>query len=724
MLERLSAWLRPVRRDWRRALVVFAAMPLIALFASKVATLNEFPGVILISAGLLAAYYAGPLVAVLASVEGILLVVLFGGLPNGHRISPAGVFFGLVVIAAAGLGLSRTLAREREAREALAESEDRYRRLLDASFDAVVLTIDGRIVEANEGFDRLAGLAPGGSVGRGLLDFVAPESVDLVLGNVAVRSTEPIEVTWVPEDGRRLIVRMLAQIVTYEGQEARLRAITDVTDLRRAEADRAAVQQRYQALFESAAVGVTLSTVDGVYLEANDHFCALLGRPREGVVGRHFSEFAVLDGEGRPDVREAIVSGAPGPFGFEATLLDAGAREVPVRVNVSVVRSERGKPLYTVTVVESIAEQRLLELQVRQTQKMEAVGQLAGGIAHDFNNLLTVIGGNVLLLGMTDLPDDAREHVDEIAAAADRAGALTRQLLSFSRMREPKLEPVDLNPVIARVQGLLGRLIGADVRIETALTNEPAQVHADPAQVEQVLINLALNARDAMPEGGVLSISTERDGRSVLLRVADTGVGMDATTCERIFEPFFTTKPAGEGTGLGLTNVYSIVVQTGGDVAVESRVGAGTTFTIALPAVAAQVDPEADPPAVADAPVATGRVLFVDDEAAVRRVARAALQRAGHEPVVAASGAEALELLAAGQAIDLLVTDLSMPGMNGLELAERVRELQPGLAVLYVSGYSDKFLGARADGPPVDVLEKPFSPVVLAERVSRALAAR
>jgi len=721
---RLSAWLRPVRTEWRRAFLVFALMPVVAVVAARLTIVNQFPGVILISGGLLAAYFAGPAVAVIASVEGILIVVLIGGLPNQH-ISPFGVVFGLAVIAGAGVGLSRTLRREREARAALEASDERYRRLLDASFDAVVLTVDGRIVEANEGFDRLAGLPPGASAGRGILEFIAPESVDLVLGSVSLRSTEPIEVTWTPADGRRLIVRMLAQTVTYRGQEARLRAITDVTDLRRAEADRAAVQQRYQALFESAAVGVTLATIDGVYLEANDHFCSMIGRPREAVVGHHFSEFAQLDERGQPDVREEILAGQPGPFGFEAMLLDADGREVPTRVNVAVVRSERGRPLYTVTVLESIAEQRLLELQVRQTQKMEAVGQLAGGIAHDFNNLLTVIGGNVLLLGMTELPDEAREHVDEIAAAADRAGALTRQLLSFSRAREPRLEPVDLNPVIARVHGLLGRLIGADIRIETTLAPRPARVQADPAQLEQVLINLALNARDAMPEGGTLSIGTEHAGHSVLLRVADTGIGMDAGTSERIFEPFFTTKGVGEGTGLGLTNVYSIVVQAGGDIAVESEPGAGTVFTIALPALDQAADPAPARPAPAEPPAATGRVLFVDDEAAVRRVAQAALQRAGHEPVVAASGAEALELLAAGPPVDLLVTDLSMPGMNGLELVERVRELHPGLAVLYVSGYADKLLGSsRSDDPGVDVLEKPFSPVVLAERVSRALAAR
>jgi signal transduction histidine kinase len=424
---------------------------------------------------------------------------------------------------------------------------------------------------------------------------------------------------------------------------------------------------------------------------------------------------------GDPEVLEAIMRGESGPFTFESSLHRVDGDDVPVRVSVAVVRDDAGEPLYSVTVLESIAEQRRLERQVRQTQKMEAVGQLAGGIAHDFNNLLTVIGGNVLLLGSSDLAPEAREHLEEISVAANRASALTRQLLSFSRAREPNTSDVDLNAVVGEVEGLLRRLIRADVEVDVVLEDGLPTVRTDRGQLEQVLINLAVNARDAMPDGGRLTIGTGRHDGDVLLRVRDTGIGMDELTRERIFEPFFTTKPPGEGTGLGLTNVYGLVVQSGGTIAVDSELGAGTTFTLAFPsadrAPLVVVDRDDAVPVASSTP---GRVLFVDDEASVRRLAGAALARAGHDPVLAASGEEALELLGSDQEFNLLVTDLSMPGMTGIELAHEAQELRPGLPVLYVSGYAGGF-GDEVAG--ADVLEKPFSPAVLADRVAQALTA-
>ncbi len=518
MLDRARAWLEPVRWDWRRAAVVLVLEGLIAFAGTQVGVLDQFPGVILIGMALCAAAYAGPLVALAGTLEAIAIVDAFGGLANGRSFTLVGVLVGVVVVTIAGFGLSGVLDRERE-------SEERYRMLLEASFDAVVLTRDGVILEANEGFGRLAGLEPGATIGRDLLDFVAPESVDDVRTYMASGRSQPVEVNWVTAQGERRVVRGIGQPVRYEGRPARLGAIVDITEAKRAERERAAADQRFRALFESAAVAVTLSSIDGVYVEANDVFCALLKRPREEVLGRHFSEFAALDRDGKPNVRDDILAGAPGPFAFEATLVDADAIQVPVRINVAVVRDDLGEPLYTVTVLESIAEQRLLELQVRQTQKMEAIGQLAGGIAHDFNNLLTVIGGNVLLLGMAKLPAEAEEHVREISNAADRASALTKQLLTFSRAREPSPEAVDVNAIIGNVEGLLVRLIGAGVAIETSLQGELPTVRADAMQLEQVLINLALNARDAMPDGGRLTIETELTGRSVVLRVGDTGVG-------------------------------------------------------------------------------------------------------------------------------------------------------------------------------------------------------
>ena len=283
---------------------------------------------------------------------------------------------------------------------------------------------------------------------------------------------------------------------------------------------------------------------------------------------------------------------------------------------------------------------------------------------------------------------------------------------------------VDVNRVIDDLQQLLRRLLGPSIEIELALDLAVQHALTDEQQLEQVLINLAVNARDAMPDGGRLTIATEDAGDAVLLRVADTGIGMDDATRQRIFEPFFTTKDAGEGTGLGLSTVYGIVSQSGGEIQVDTAPGAGAAFTVTLPA-AAGVEDDAE---LTRAPVSggrTGRVLLVDDEAGVRKVAGRALARAGHELVVAGSGQEALDVLDGGQPIDLLITDLAMPGMNGIELAQRVHARHPELPVLYISGYSDEVLATvRAGDEALDVLEKPFTPATLAARVASVLSHR
>jgi CheY-like chemotaxis protein len=370
------------------------------------------------------------------------------------------------------------------------------------------------------------------------------------------------------------------------------------------------------------------------------------------------------------------------------------------------------------------AEWRRVEEEVRQKQKMEAIAQLAGGIAHDFNNLLTVIGGNVLLLTSGDLTDEERAYAREISDAAERAGVLTRQLLEFSRKRRMELHPLDLNEALESAEQTLRRLLGAAVEVVVVLERPLPLVLGDAGRVEQILLNLALNAGEAMPEGGTLTITTDVAGGSVRLTVVDTGVGMDEETRERVFEPFFTTKRAGEGTGLGLTTVYGIVRQFGGEIRIDSEVGRGTTIVVTLPAVAGSAPAAERLPVSEPAAVRTGRILVVDDEPAVRRVAGKALTRAGHEALAAGSGLEALELLASGQVVDLLITDLVMPGMDGVELAERACVERPGLPVLFMSGYAGR-LPAAAQGAvrPAELLEKPFTPEALVAVVAKTLSA-
>jgi two-component system cell cycle sensor histidine kinase/response regulator CckA len=711
-----------IRFEWRSALPAILVQPLMALVVAKVPLVSQFPGLVFVVDALLASYYAGAVVGIVASAE----VVFIGGAIGIHpkpALNVVNLTAAFLIAAVGGVVISRLFMRERTIRKEAAESEVRYRRLLEATFDAVVLSADGAIVQVSSGFERLWGYSPEDAVGHSLLEFIAPSSRSKVSERLSSRTDEPIELEIVTSEGEERTIRVVAQNVDYRGRPARLAAITDVTMEMEAAQERVAAEQRYRALFEAVPVGVTLATIDGVYLEANSVYCELVGRSRDKIVGHHFTEFTDPLTNRDPDILEAVRRGESGPFEFETAITAPSGTATPVRVGIAVVRDDDGTPLYSVTVNESIAERRELEAQIRQQQKMDAIGRLASGIAHDFNNLLTVIGGNVLLLGSSELAAEARRRVDEIGTAAERAGQLTRQLLTFSRSREPSYDELDLNELVQEVvDGMLRRLIGANVEVQTVISPAPLPLLADGVELEQVLINLAVNARDAMPNGGTLTIGTGRTADSVLLRVSDTGTGMDEGTRERIFEPFFTTKPRGEGTGLGLANVYGIVARMGGTIAVDSTPGEGTTFTVTTPASVTARPEEGTSSDVQGGTARVARVLVVDDEEAVRRVAGATLSRAGHEPILAADGNEALGLLTERAPIDLLITDLEMPGMNGLELAKLARATCPGLGVLFISGYPDRVLSTATDTGAIDLLEKPFSPMILLERVARALA--
>ena len=379
-----------------------------------------------------------------------------------------------------------------------------------------------------------------------------------------------------------------------------------------------------------------------------------------------------------------------------------------------------------------VTEQRHLEDQLRQSQKIEAVGQLAGGIAHDFNNLLTIIKGNVEL-ALHQLPGGVslRNDLEQIAQAASRAALLTRQLLAFSRKQVLTPAVLDLNEVVADAERMLRRVIGEDIAFNTQLAPAVSRVTADRGQLEQVLVNLVVNARDAMPSGGVLTVATADvslsaseaatrgilPGAYVTIRVRDTGVGMDEATRSRIFEPFFTTKPVGRGTGLGLAMVYGVVHQSGGFVSVDSAPGAGSTFTVFLPRTAL-IQPTGHTPA--SGPIVRGSetILLVEDEDEVRAVARRVLSEAGYTVLEAANAAEAIDVFdRAPQSVSMLVSDVVMPGLNGHELSQILRHRVPQLPTLFVSGYS---FDARGDLEELDdssFLPKPYDPAELARRV-------
>ena len=386
-------------------------------------------------------------------------------------------------------------------------------------------------------------------------------------------------------------------------------------------------------------------------------------------------------------------------------------------------------------VAQDVSERLLLEGQLRQAQKMEAIGRLAGGVAHDFNNLLMVIKGHTeLLLNVLPPADHVTRKVEQIDRSADRAAALTRQLLAFSRMQVLQPRAINLNSVVQEMANLIPRLIGEDIELVVRSSADLGTIRADASQMEQIIMNLAVNSRDAMPKGGRFTIETSnveldnlyraahpvvQPGKYVLLAVSDTGTGMDAETQAHIFEPFFTTKEQGKGTGLGLATVYGVVKQSGGFIWVYSELGRGTTFKIYLP----RVDGPAASIPVVHIPSSLARgtetVLLAEDEQDVREVAREFLESAGYTVLEAAGGAEALEVSAAHAGpIDLLITDMVMPGISGQELARKMRALREGIRVIYMSGYSEHAAGeaAKCDAAAM-VLTKPFSRAVLLRTV-------
>jgi len=412
-----------------------------------------------------------------------------------------------------------------------------------------------------------------------------------------------------------------------------------------------------------------------------------------------------------------------------------------VRSRTSPVREPSGEVHRIVGVAEDVTDLRAIEQQLQQAQKMEAVGTLAGGVAHDFNNLLTAITGYTDLV-LEDLPpgDPRREDLQEVRKAADRAAALTRQLLAFSRRQVLQPRVLDINEVVTGTEKLLRRIIGEDVVLETRLGADLPGVHADAGQLEQVIVNLAVNARDAMPNGGRLTIETgvaELDatyaasrpevhpGRYVLLALTDTGHGMSPETQSHIFEPFFTTKGPGKGTGLGLATVYGIVKQSEGHVAAYSEVGRGTTMKVYLPGRDVRVERAAPAAAEAAPPSGTETILLVEDEEGVLKLAQEVLARNGYAVLVARDGAEAVARCHthAGE-IHLMVTDVVMPGMGGPESASTVKCLRPGMKVLFMSGYADRAIAEhRVLDPGMPYLQKPFTPAALARKVRDVLDA-
>ena len=627
---------------------------------------------------------------------------------------------------------------------ALLASQQRVNRLLESNIIGILFTDrGGRVVEANDAFLQMVGYTRDDVVsGQVRWNLMTPPAY----WDANARATEQLESSGVAVAREQEFIRKDGNCVSVLVGAARLDAATgdsiafvlDLTELRRAQGEHRRSEARYRRFFEEDLAGAYITTPDGRLLECNLAFARILGfgSPQEAQARGIASLYP--DAEVRRAMLQRLE--AEGKISDEEVVLQRvdGSR---VHAIETVVGSfDAGGGLTEITgYVFDVSERRKAEDQLRQAQKMDAIGQLAGGVAHDFNNLLGVITGYAGLLAKALPPEDkAKSHVAAIQSAADRAASLTRQLLAFSRKQILQQKVVDLNEIVAGMESLIGRLIGEDIELVKVRASRAAFVRADPSQLEQILLNLAVNARDAMPHGGSLTIETElvdldaayvqahraaRPGRYAMLAVSDTGVGMDAEVQARIFEPFFTTKEPGTGTGLGLSTVYGIVKQSGGYVWLYSEQGRGATFKVYLPRVEEGSDPAGAPLAPAPAPRGSETVLLVEDEAMLRELIEESLATNGYRVLSAKHGADALGIAERHEGpIHLLLTDAIMPGMSGRELATHVAEIRGGIKILYMSGYTDDAVvrhGVLA--AEVAFLQKPFTPDALARKVRNVL---
>jgi two-component system, cell cycle sensor histidine kinase and response regulator CckA len=643
--------------------------------------------------------------------------------------------------------------RDRLASEqALEASELRYRSIFWHNPGlAYEFATDGTVMQINPAAERLLELDSSALAGRPFAVIVAPEHRDeaaALFAEVLEGRAREYELEVMTRSGERRTVRGVSIPVMTGDQVTSVFGVgLDVTEETRTKRE-LEVQRRYFAeLFDASPEAIVLLDAGGEIRQVNSEFIRLFGYTREEAVGATLDDLIVPDDQ-REDAAELGRLTVEGKL-TRAELVRRRKDGTPVDVSLLArLIHIPGQPLHLYAIYRDITDQREAERKLREreedlrhAQRLEAVGKLAGGVAHDFNNLLTVINGHARFV-LSALAEDhpGRPDLEEVERAGLRAAALTQQLLAFSRRQVLRPEVLNLNGVVREMERMLRRLIGSHIRLVTGLRAQPAAVLADRGQLEQVVMNLVVNARDAMPGGGTLTIATDtteldpldpeldnwqtEPGSYVRLVVADTGAGMTPEILDRIFDPFFTTKERGKGTGLGLATVFGIVKQSGGHVTAESN-GEGSRFSVYLRAASADEIAAAEPgdASITRRTVPGRTVLVAEDEDSVRKLAVRVLEREGYEVLQAGDGAEALRLADAfPDRIDLLVSDIVMPEMGGRELARRLRILRPETSILLMSGYDEEMVMGRVDGD--DFLPKPFSPNALAERVAALLEYR
>ena len=614
-----------------------------------------------------------------------------------------------------------------------------FRAIFESALDAILILDDSRrTVDANPAACTLFGLELNTLVGSQLDEFIEPQLVPILGERWQIfleRGTGKGELQIVRRDGTRRDVELTSRANFVPGRHVSI--LRDITEQKVAEEALQASEERFYIAFSANPQPMYIALVeDGSFIEVNQSFLEVTGYNETELLGH---PAAALNIWSRPSDWIAVIAA----LGEQGTIRDVetGLRAKDGSLHEVLVAAERieldGERCILVTATD-ITDRKRLEAQLRQSQRLESVGRLAGGIAHDFNNLLTVISGySELALRKIADEDPIWREIAEVRRAGERASALTRQLLAYSRRQLLRPKILDLNVAVAEMSKMLVRLIGEDVELRVRLDPTLGRVKADPGQVEQVIANLAVNGRDAMEHGGVLTIETSNivlgesysrrhvdtpSGDYVMLAVADTGAGMDSETLAQIFEPFFTTKEAGRGTGLGLATVYGIVKQSGAHIDVESTLEKGTRFKIYFPRVP-DLAPDPASPSAGLPPIGTETVLVVEDQDEVRGLVARTLTEFGYDVLDASDGEDALALLArSGKRVQLVLTDVVMPRMSGRQLAERLAQLYPSTKVLYMSGYAESAIaqhGVLDDG--IAFIAKPFSPEALAWKVREAI---
>ncbi len=631
-------------------------------------------------------------------------------------------------------GLEKREKELMEARQAIVASERRFRDVFENANDVIVLLDgDGDIIDVNQKAEDLLGISKAEMIGNNLLEFMPYEFLDagkaLLMQVAAAGKANNFEMGLSKRDGGCVFFEASCKRYRDEksGEASVICVLRDISDKKKIEREIIATKNLLENIIENAIDALVIVDSEGYVMRVNQKFKDISGYGATQVIGKHYSELLSEETDLKPILRELQEKGLVTEKEISAKI--STGEYIPIELSAKRIYDTNRVHHATIVVARDLREKKNLQAQLVRAQKMEAIGTLAGGIAHDFNNLLTAVKGFTQMM-MLSTPEDSeeREYLKQIEHAANRASDLTRQLLTFSRRVRSEKQPTELNREIKGVEKLLKRTLPKMITIQTELTEKLTLINADPSQIEQILMNLAVNARDAMPEGGTLTISTDvvyldheyckrhlrlTPGEYVMLCVEDTGVGMDPETRERIFDPFFTTKEVGRGTGLGLAMVYGIVENHDGHIICYSEVGKGTVFKIYFPSYSAsqKIPGRKDVVGESDFPRGTETILVIDDEESVRKLSGDLLTNYGYRVLTARDGEEGIRIYQEHQhEIDLIILDFIMPGMGGDKCLKRLIEIDKNAKIIIASGFAmNRALRNLLENGAKGFINKPFS---------------